>query len=114
MKMPSPNQWLLDYRAACDVEIIGRDTESSVPPLRVSTPDGSIHYFKACQKDSKELGTNIIRNNSWEVILAYLQLHKAPLIARASRPSLELSSMKMPLPESYSKTFKRPKVWRIT
>ena len=81
MKMPSTNQWLLDYRAARDVEIIGRDTESSVPPSRVSTPDGFIHYFKACQKDSKEVGTNIIRNNSWEVILAYLQLHKAPLIA---------------------------------
>lgn len=64
-----------------DVEIIGRDSESSVPPSKVRTPDGAIHYFKACQKDSKELGTNNIRNNSREVILAYLQLHKTPLRA---------------------------------
>ena len=71
----------LAQHSSRDVEIIGRDTESSVPPSRVRTPDGSIHYFKACQKDSKELGTNIVRNNSWKVILAYLQLHKAPLIA---------------------------------
>jgi hypothetical protein len=64
-----------------DVEIIGRDSESSVPPSKVRTPDGAIHFFKACQKDSKELGTNTIRNNSQEVIFAYLQLHKTPLRA---------------------------------
>jgi hypothetical protein len=64
-----------------DVEIAGRDSESSVPPSKVRTPDGAIHYFKACQKDSKELGTNNIRNNSWNVILACLQLHKTPLRA---------------------------------
>jgi hypothetical protein len=64
-----------------DVEIIGRDAESSVPPSKVRTPDGAIHYFKACQKDSKEVGTNQTSNNSLEVILAYLQLHKSPLRA---------------------------------
>lgn len=62
-----------------DVQIIGRDAESSVPPSNVSTPDGAIHYFKPCQKDSKRLGTNIIRNNSLQVILTYLELHKNPL-----------------------------------
>jgi hypothetical protein len=64
-----------------DVQIIGRDAESSVPPWKVSTPDGAIHCFKACQADSQKLGTNNIRNSSQEVILAYLQLHKNPLRA---------------------------------
>jgi hypothetical protein len=64
-----------------DVEIIGRDAKSSVPPSKVRMPDGAIHYFKACQKDSKGLGINNIRNNPWEVILAYFQLHKSPLVA---------------------------------
>jgi len=67
--------------SSSDVQITGRDAESPVPPWKVSTPDGAIHCFKACQADSKELGTNNIRNDSREVILAYLQLHKTPLKA---------------------------------
>jgi hypothetical protein len=64
-----------------DVEIIGKEVRSSVPPSKVGTPDGAIHYFKACQQASKELGTSNVRNNSLEVILTYLQLHKTPLRA---------------------------------
>lgn len=65
-----------------DLEIVKTGAELSMGPRKVRTPDGVVHYFKACMKDGKRLGTAQATNMNRDVIRTYLELHRDPLKVR--------------------------------